>query len=85
MKQKDVALIIVVVFVSGVLSFFLSRLLFTSPKNRQQKVEVVNVITSDFPTPDAQYFNKDSVNPTTLIQIGDSNNPSPFNGTGQQH
>jgi ABC-type maltose transport system permease subunit len=84
MKQKDIAVIIVVVFVSGVLSFFLSRLLFTSPKNRQQKVEVVNVITSDFPTPDAQYFNKDSVNPTTLIQIGDSNNPNPFNGTGQK-
>jgi len=83
MKQKDIAMIIVVVFVSGVVSFFVSNMLFASPKNRQQKVEVVNVITSDFPTPDSKYFNKDSVNPTELIQIGNSNNPNPFNGTTQ--
>jgi len=83
MKQKDLVLIIVIVFVSGVLSFFVSQFFFASPKNRQQKVEVVDAITSDFPTPDSKYFNKDAVNPTQLIQIGDSNNPNPFNGSGQ--
>lgn len=84
MKQKDIAMIIVVVFVSGVLSFFISRLFFAAPKDRQQKVEVVDVITSDFPTPDKKYFNKDSINPTQLIHIGDTNNPNPFNGTSTQ-
>jgi hypothetical protein len=84
MKQKDVALIIIIVFVSGVVSFFASNFFFASPKNRQQKVEVVEPITSNFPTPDSQYFNKNSVNPTQLIQIGDSTNPNPFNGAPSQ-
>ena len=82
MKQKDIALIIVVVAVSGILSFFASRIFFASPKNQQQTAEVVDPITSDFPEPDAQYFNKNSVDPTQLIQIGDNTNPNPFNGTG---
>lgn len=79
MKQKDIALVIVVVFVSAMLSFFVSKLLFASPKNRQQRVEVVNPITPEFNKPDSRYFNKDAVNPTKLIQIGDTSNTTPFN------
>ncbi|HEU4914125.1 MAG TPA: hypothetical protein VFT16_01840 [Candidatus Saccharimonadales bacterium] len=78
MKQKDVAMIIIVVFVSGVLSFVLSDMLFGKPADRQQKAEVVDVITSDFPLPSEKYFNVNSIDPTQLIEIGDSNNPNPF-------
>ncbi len=80
MKQKDVILIIVIAFVSAVLSLVLSNIVFTSPKNRHQSVEVVDAITSDFPTPDTKYFNVTSIDPTQLIQIGNNNNQTPFNG-----
>lgn len=80
MKQKDIALIIVIVAVSGVVSFLASGWIFAKPADRQQKAEVVDVITSDFPLPDTKYFNPNSVDPTQLIQIGDSNNPNPFSG-----
>jgi len=80
MKQKDVALIIVIVAISGVVSFLASGWIFAKPADRQQKAEVVDVITSDFPLPDTKYFNPNSVDPTQLIQIGDSNNPNPFSG-----
>jgi hypothetical protein len=78
MKQKDIALIIVIVFVSAVFSLVLSNMLITSPKHRQQQVEVVSPITSAFDTPDAKYFNGQSVDPTQLIQIGGNSNPDPF-------
>lgn len=81
MKQKDVALILVIAFVSGVLSFLASGMLFGKPADRQQKAEVVDVITSDFSLPDAKYFNVNSVDPTQLIQIGNTNNPNPFTGS----
>ncbi|HEY1835615.1 MAG TPA: hypothetical protein VGG13_02215 [Candidatus Saccharimonadales bacterium] len=84
MKQKDVALIIVIVFVSGIVSLVVSRLLFASPQNRQQQVQVVPVISASFPTPDSRYFNSKSVDPTQLIQIGNNNNKNPFNGSGGQ-
>ena len=81
MKQKDVALILIVVFVSGVVSFIVSGQLFGKPAERRQKAEVVDVITSDFSLPDSKYFNTSSIDPTQLIQIGDTNNPNPFTGS----
>ena len=81
MKQKDIALIIVIVFVSGVISFLASRWIFARPADRKKTAEVVDVITSEFPTPDSKYFNKDSIDPTQLIQIDGNNNPNPFGGS----
>lgn len=79
MKQKDLALVIVIVFVSAVISLIVSKSLFASPRNRQQAVEVVDPIKSDFPEPDSRYFNTQSIDPTKLIKIGDNTNPTPFN------
>jgi len=81
MKQKDIALIIMVVFISGIVSFFVSGKLFATPSNRHQQVETVDKITSDFNIPDQTYFNKNSIDPTQLIQIGDNNNQNPFKTT----
>ncbi len=79
MKQKDYLLVAVVVIVSAVFSILLSKIVITSPKHRQQQVEVVNPITAEFNKPDAKYFNKDAINPTQLIHIGDNSNTNPFN------
>jgi hypothetical protein len=81
MKQKDMALILIVAFVSAVASFFISNALFTS-KNSQQQVQVVPSISASFQTPDSRYFNSSSIDPTQLIQIGNTTNTNPFNGTG---
>jgi hypothetical protein len=83
MKQKDIAVIIVVVFISGILSVFISNAVFASPKNRKQQVEVVQPITAEFPQPDNHYFNNQSFDPTKIITIGQNNNTNPFNGTTQ--
>lgn len=80
MKQKDILLLIVVAIVSGVLSFVLSNVLFSSPEKRSQKVEVVDKISSDFPRPNKEYFNAESINPAQLVEIGKSTNPNPFTG-----
>ena len=79
MKQKDLILIIVVVFISGVFSIIISNLLISSPKNRQEKVEVVEPITAEFTQPSDKYFNKQSVDPTQMIKIDGNNNHQPFN------
>ena len=70
MKQKDLALIAFIVGFSAIVSFFISNALIASPKNRQQKVEVVDKIDSEFPTADSKYFNKDALDPTQTIEIG---------------
>jgi hypothetical protein len=83
MKQKDIVLVIVMAFIAAVISFFLSNVLFSSPKNRQQTAEKVDAITADFPAPPSKYFNTNAVNPTQPVQIGNGNNPNPFNTKSQ--
>ncbi len=72
MKQKDIIIIIIVVFVAGVSSFFVSRMFFGKESDRNVEVKVVEVITTDFTPPSDQYFNENSVNPTQIITIGDN-------------
>lgn len=83
MKQKDIALVVIIVFFSAIISVVVSQQLIVPPKNRQQKVEVVQKIDTDFPLPDKDYFNPNAINPTKPITIGDNANPDPFS-TKQQ-
>ena len=89
MKQKDIALLMVVVFLSAAFSIVISRLVFNKPENRQQMVVVVQPISSQFPDvknlPDdfKRYFNDQAFDPTKLIKIGDNTNPAPFNAKQQ--
>lgn len=78
MKQKDLGIIIAVIIVSGIFSYILCSKLISPPSNRQQKVEVVEAIGSDFKIPDAAIFNANAINPTKLIEIGPNSNNQPF-------
>lgn len=79
MKQKDIALIVVVCAVSAVLSLLLSNVVIGSPKNKEQKAEVVDKITSEFPQPDKRYFNEQALNPALPVPVGENANTDPFN------
>ena len=84
MKQKDIALIVLIVVLSAVVSVFISKLIFASPKSRQQQASVVQPIDSSFAKPDKRYFNPTTFDPTQLITIGQNANPDPFSAsTGQ--
>lgn len=83
MKQKDIAVVIVVAFVSALLSLFLSNRIFVTPENRQQKVEVVDAINPAFSEPDKKYFNDQSLNPARASQLGGATNQTPFNSPSQ--
>ena len=80
MKQKDLGLILVIVFMSAVLSLILSNLVINKSGKNRQEVEVVEPITAEFKQPSDKYFNERSINPTQLIRIGESENPTPFSG-----
>lgn len=83
MKQKDIALIIIIGAISAAISFGASQLVFSSPQNRQQTAAVVDPISTEFATPDSKFFNNNSINPAKLIEVGSNTNTNPFNGTGQ--
>lgn len=80
MKQKDIALIIMVVAISGIVSLVLGRLLFNTPKSHQTQAEYVDAISTEFPTPSTKYFNANAIDLTQEVHIGDSTNAMPFAG-----
>lgn len=79
MKRKDIILIAGIVFVTGLISYFISNLFFAPPKDRKEQVEVVQPISTEFNMPDDKYFNSNSIDPTQPITIGENNNQQPFN------
>jgi len=80
MKQKDIALIAVIVIISGIFSFIISNYVFVAPKDRQSQVEVVPVISSQFTKPDKRFYSSESFDPTRIIVIGGNSNQDPFAG-----
>lgn len=72
MKQKDMIVLLVIVFIAGFASYFVSKSLFSGDKTKVQ-VKRVQAIDPDFNEPSDKYYNGDSVNPTQTITIGDTN------------
>ncbi len=77
MKQKDIALIIVIVAIGGAFSFVISNK-FISPPDRNEKAAKVIPITAEFSEPNRSFFNDQSINPTQLIQISNGENKTPL-------
>ena len=78
MKQKDIAVIGMIVFMSAIISFIISSKVFTGQKGKLT-AETVQPINDNFPPPDTHYFNSTTFDPTELITIGQSDNTDPFN------
>lgn len=83
MKQKDIMTIAVVGVFAAVFSLIVASMLLSSPKKRNLTAPVAQPISSNFarPSEDQKYqkfFNKNAINPTQLIQIGDNSNANPF-------
>ena len=79
MKQKDIALIIVIGFVGLVFGFVMSNVIFGSRNKKDLKTDIVTAITPEFKEPSKKYFNKESIDPTQIIRIGENTNQTPFN------
>lgn len=82
MKQKDIALIVAIVIISGIFSFLISNFVFVKPKDRKTNVETVPVITSSFIQPDTRFYNNQAFDPTRIIIIGQNSNLDPFVSAG---
>ncbi|HSW81225.1 MAG TPA: hypothetical protein VLG40_02405 [Candidatus Saccharimonas sp.] len=80
MKRNDIALLVLIVSLSLVISFLIVKAVFGEPQNQTVKAEVVEPISSQIAQPSNTIFNKDAINPTVVIQIGNPANQQPFNG-----
>lgn len=78
MTKKNLPLILIVAVIAIVFSVILSKFFITTQKDKQQTAEVIQPISTEFNQPDPNVFNSKAINPTKIIQIGNSENPNPF-------
>lgn len=80
MKKSDIAILVLIVSITLVISFLLVKALFGEPQSQALKAEKVDPIAATIQEPSPSIFNKDALNPTVVIQIGNPSNQQPFSG-----
>ena len=78
MKQKDITLVLVCVFIAGILSYFICSQFIGGSIKANKNVEVVTPISAEFTLPDKAIFNTEAIDPTQVIEIGPNSNSQPF-------
>lgn len=78
MKKNDFAVLALIVTISLLIAYFAGQALISRTKPASTAVESVDKIDASITPPDAAVFNKDAINPSVPIRIGDSSNQQPF-------
>jgi hypothetical protein len=71
MKKSDIALIILIASISMIIAYFVADGIIGKPSNESAKVKTIELIKSEVQEPDSDIFNKDAINPTVEVIIGD--------------
>jgi energy-converting hydrogenase Eha subunit A len=84
-KRQNLIVLVIVGFIAALVSIVISGAIFGTPQSHPIKVPVVEPISPTFPDVqhDSNYttfLNSNALDPTQLIQIGNSNNSTPFQG-----
>jgi hypothetical protein len=88
MRRKDLMALIATSVVTAVFSLIFATMIFGASKNRSTKIPTVQPINTNFPDikNDPAYkniFSSSALDPTQPVTIGNSQNSTPFNGSGQ--
>jgi hypothetical protein len=75
MKNSDLAALILIASLSMFIAYFVADVAIGKPSNESVKVKTIAPISADVETPDSSIFNKDAINPTVEVEIGDSQTP----------
>lgn len=85
MRRREIILISSAALIAAVIALIVSSLVFNAPSSRT-KVPVVERINPNFPDVKndpaySSFLNRNALDPTQPIQIGNTKNTSPFNPT----
>ena len=78
MKKNEIALLILIVGVAGLIAFFVGNSVFGRKVSKPVTVETAKQISPDLVDPSSQIFNENAINPTVPIKIGGGDGSAPF-------
>lgn len=71
MKRSEIAAIIAIASLSIVIAYIVSNAIIGKPDSKSVKVKTATPISATIDEPDSTIFNKDAINPTVEVVIGD--------------
>lgn len=78
MRKNDIAMIILIASISAMFAYFVGRAVIGDPQSKSVTVKTIDAISTEVEKPDQTVFNKNAINPTVEINIGNSSNQEPF-------
>ena len=75
MKQNEIAALIFIASFSVIVAYFVAGAFLGNPSSQTVKVKTIAPISTDVQEPDNSIFNKDAINPTVQVVIGDQSSP----------
>lgn len=69
MKKTDIALLIIIVSISALLSYLLANAIMGDPKVRSEEVYVTEPISTKITPPDKNVFYEGAINPSVRVDI----------------
>lgn len=78
MKKTDWALIILIVILVGVASYFVVGLLLPLPEDNPETAETASAISDSISEPSSKVFGGGAINPTVKVTIGNQGGEQPF-------
>ncbi|HET6746562.1 MAG TPA: hypothetical protein VFH06_00470 [Candidatus Saccharimonadales bacterium] len=72
MKKSDIAMIILIASVSVLIAYFVAKAIIGDVGSQTAKVKTTDKITTNIDEPDPTVFNKDAINPTVEVIIGNN-------------
>lgn len=78
MKKNEIALIVLIASIAVAATYFTVGAFLPSPGKTPVKVEVAEAIDPSVVEPSQDVFNKDAINPTVKVSIGNQSNQQPF-------
>jgi hypothetical protein len=70
MKKSDIAVIILIASVSIAVAYFVADAVIGKPSSASVKVRTATPISAEVEEPSTSIFNKDAINPTVEVVIG---------------
>lgn len=70
MRKNDIAAIIAIASVSIVVAYFVAGAVIGKPTGQTEKVRTIEEISPEVAETDSSIFNKDAINPTVEVVIG---------------
>lgn len=71
MKQSDIATIVLIAAISVTAAYFIANAVVGKPSSTSVSVKTAEPISAEVQEPDKNIFNKDAINPTVEVTIGD--------------